>query len=832
MTRHLAAFAATSAIALMIAAPALAADAGAASGPTTVDQITVTAQKRTESLQNVPVVVTAVSGALLQDAGVRDIKDLTVLTPGLMVTSSSSDASTTARIRGVGTVGDNLGLESSVGVVVDGVYRPRNSVGFGDLGELQRIEVLKGPQGTLFGKNTSAGVINIISTRPSFAFGASAEATFSNYNGKGFAGSVTGPIVADKIAGRLYFANRVRDGFYSVNVGPGPRTTGDDQDQDYYTARGQLLFTPVDSFDFNLIADISNRREHCCVSVTVLEGPTAAYVKALDPATLGAGHGGLIAIVDPYSRLAFANRGTPEDIKDEGISGEANWRTGWLGDAVLTSITAARQWQRHGMFDPDYSTADVITYDPTHQSSAFKQFSQELRLAGRSGKLDWMVGGFFATEELNQNTTLRYGTQFEPYASLLFSSGATQNLLPQLLGNPTGSSFVAGQGSTDHYDQKERNFAFFTNDTFHVTDKLEVTAGLRYTNEHKTLDSLYTNTDGGIGCAALSKRLGQSATAIKVGALLCNTTENPNFNNLPDHQSLSEGETNGTIKLAYRWTPEVLTYASYARGYKAGGFNLDRLACPYQITPSCGGSLQPVLNTSFAPEFVDSYELGAKNTLLDRKLLLNATLFYQKFTGFQLNAFNGLVFTVTSVPEVVSTGLDADFVYLPGPGWSIQGGLTMSDTQYGTDDAKVLGVPCTSIASGAPASAGVPAGCSLLPGSRLSFAPKYSATLAVTRDQDIGHGLFLHANVSGKYTSDYSTGSDLVPAKLQKGFGLVNARLGIGPANNRWSVEVWSQNLFDQHYRQVTFDAPLQSGTFNAFLGQPRTYGVTLRASY
>src|SRR6187551_1702476 len=160
----------------------------------TVDSIIVTAQKREQNLQDVPVVVTAVGAKLLQDTGVKDIKDLTILTPGLTVTSTSSEASTTARIRGVGTVGDNPGLESSVGVVIDGVYRPRNGVGFGDLGEMERIEVLKGPQGTLFGKNTSAGVINIITKEPEFGFGANAEATIGNFNAHGLAASVTGPL--------------------------------------------------------------------------------------------------------------------------------------------------------------------------------------------------------------------------------------------------------------------------------------------------------------------------------------------------------------------------------------------------------------------------------------------------------------------------------------------------------------------------------------------------------------------------------------------------------------------------------------------------------------
>lgn len=848
MRCSVAAYAAVSLVALAAASPALAQSGNSGS----VTDIVVTAQKRVQSLQDVPVVVTAVSKQLLQDAGVKDIKDLTIVTPGLMVTSTSSEASTTARIRGVGTVGDNLGLESSVGVVIDGVYRPRNSVGFGDLGELQRIEVLKGPQGTLFGKNTSAGVINILTQRPSFKFGADAEATVSNFNGYGLAASVTGPLIEDKLAGRLYVADRKRDGFYDVKTGSGPRTRDNDQNQDYYTIRGQLLFTPNGAFDVNVIADYTKRTENCCAAVQIYEGATAAILRAMDPASLGPTHGGVAPgagdNVRPYERVAYSNRNTTQNIEEKGISAEANWKTGWLGNATLTSITAYREWLRTGETDPDYTSVDILAYDPNHQNSTFKQFSEELRLGGHNGKLDWMIGGFYAKEELIQNTALRYGTAFETYASLLFSGGTNPTLLPTLLGRTPGTTFIAGQGQQDHYDQNEDNLSIFTNNTFHITDKLELTGGLRFTREHKTLDSLYTNTDGGLGCVTLQARkplLGATATAIS--PLVCGTFQNSNFNNQPDHQNLTEEKVTGTIKLAYRFNKQVLTYASYARGYKAGGFNLDRLACGFNGTAGCGTTtaqnasstyttqgnpLQPVLDTSFKPEFVDSYEIGIKNTLFDRTLLLNATAFYQKYTGFQLNAFNGLVFTVVSVPEVISQGVDADFVWLPMRGLTILGGVTYADTRYSDKDTSALGPKCTSITYGAVATAATPAGCSLLPGNRLSLAPLVSGSLSVSYETPLTNNLNIRYNVSSKYTSGYNTGSDLNPVKYQKEFALVNGRVGIGPKDGRWSFEVWAQNLLDEKYKQVAFDATAQSGSYNAFLGQPRTYGATVRVRY
>ncbi len=234
-------------------------------------EIIVTAQKREQNIQDVPISVIALDSQQLQDAGVKDIKNMQVLTPGLTVTSTTSENVTTARIRGIGTVGDNPGLESSVGVVIDGVYRPRNGVGFGDLGEIDRIEVLEGPQGELFGKNNDAGVINIVTKRPSNTFGVTAEATGGNYNDREISASVTGPL--ERYLCRLdsYAGYQKRDGFLDVNTGPGPNTENNTDNRNVYTFRGQYLLTPNNNLNFLLIGDYSKRNESCCGAVqTVL----------------------------------------------------------------------------------------------------------------------------------------------------------------------------------------------------------------------------------------------------------------------------------------------------------------------------------------------------------------------------------------------------------------------------------------------------------------------------------------------------------------------------------------------------------------------------------
>ncbi len=801
----------------------------------TLAGLTVTAQKREEAMQDVPISITALPEQLLRDTGVRDIKDVQLLVPGLTVSSTQSEVQTVARIRGIGTVGDNAGLESSVGVVIDGVYRPRNGVGFGDLGEVERIEVLKGPQGTVFGKNTSAGVINVITRRPDYTTKVEGELTVGDYGAVGAAGSFNTPL-GENAAFRIYGAKRKRDGFTDVEVGRGPRAEREDGDQNFHTLRGQLLFEPNENLDINLIADYSSREENCCVGLTTVRGPTSAIINAL------VGGVGVAPVADPFARRAWSNRPTTQDIKDKGVSAEINWITPWFGGATLTSITAARDWQAINGLDFDFTTADMIyrNPDPDESLTGFKQFSQELRLTGATDKLDWMVGLFYSDEDLKRHDSYSLGSAYEPYLSTAvlsqiaarFPAGVVNTanaatFLSQASGRPFGSNF-GGLGALDRYQQNSKSVALFTNNTWHATDKLDFTVGLRYTKENKELDSVYSNPNGGLGCgAALANpaRVGQALAArgvplAAIGSLvpqvvgfMCLPWANALHNGRVTSQERDEKEWSGTLKAAYRWNEHVMGYASAARGYKAGGFNLDRVQSSNGLSSGTAG-ITPVNDTSFPGEFVDSYELGAKTTWAGGNLLLNATLFHQTYSDFQLNSFLGTSFVVRSIPKVRSQGIDTEVLWQTGiKGLMLQGGLMYADTQYGKDP-----LPDADLAK--------------LPGARASFAPLWSASAAVTYQWDFGPSLIGRFNIGAKYSSEYNTGSDLDPEKAQPAYTVVNARVGVGAKNRRWMVEAWALNLFDEEYTQVGFDAPLQTGSWNAFLGAPRTYGVTLRVSY
>jgi outer membrane receptor protein involved in Fe transport len=782
-----------------------------------VDEIVVTVQKREQNLQDVPIVVTAVGAALLRDNGVGDVKDLQLLVPGLTVTSTTSETVLTARLRGIGTVGDNPGLESSVGVVVDGIYRARNGVGIGDLGETERIEVVKGPQSTLFGKSTSAGVINIVTAAPAFDFASGLEATVGNYDAMGGSAWVTGPL-GDNAAARLFVARRKRDGFLDVVTGTGPRTLAEDTDQDFWTARAQLLLRD-DKVGLRVIADYTERDENCCGSVQTVRGASpvsrANLVEAVRP-------GSVAPAPDPYARVAYANRDTVSDVQDLGVSAQLDVD---LGRAALTAIGAVRRWASQKGQDSDFSAADIWYRPARGYTDQFETFSQEVRLAGDTGRLNWLVGAFYAQEDYKGRAPLIYGADYYAYWA-----GRVLSNAPGLIGALPSNTFVPGAGQNDAFAQDNTTWAAFTNNTFDLTEAWDVSVGLRYSVDDKVLASDFKTT--GASCArgraafpTLSGALGAaSAGAIVTG--LCLPWENEALDAYSGVQRRRDEKWSGTVKTSYRWN-DVMAYASYARGFKAGGFNFDRPNTSLAFGPA-GAVLSVAPGTAFAAETTDAYELGAKTEWFGRRLALNAALFHQTYENFQLNTFLGTQFIVESIPKVVSRGLDVDFRWrLPVEGLDVQGGVTWAQTDI---------APFTAADLAQPANFG---GLSRLPGSRLSFAPLWSGSLAASYETPLGDGgLKARFNLSGKFATGYNTGSDLAPQKYQKGYTVVNGRVGIG--DDRWTVEAWAANLFDTGYQQVAINSPLQGTegdaaalrTYNAFLAPPRTFGVTLRLSY
>lgn len=838
---------------LFAAASAAALTAGHAAAQNegrTVDVITVTAQKREEGIQDVPVAVTAYNEELLTNAGVRDLKDLAVIAPGLNVTSTSNEFQTTARIRGIGTVGDNPGLESSVGVVINGVPRARNGVGFGDLGEIERIEVLRGPQGTLFGANTSAGIINVVTKRPEYEFGAHAEATLSGgeADGWGVAGGMTGGL-SENVAGRIYVARRARDGFQSVETFNGPRSETEDANQDFYTINGQLLFDISDDVNLLLSADYTDRDEDCCVGAAIVSGPTAGIINALQP-----GGRPLPGQEDPFSRVVQANRTTLQQIEDYGFSGELNWA---FENFDLTVIASDRSFGITSGQDVDFTGADIVYRLPEDNTVDVGVTTFEARLSGATENFDWMVGTYFSDETLERRDSIVVGAAFEPFLSLLASGGASATTVADLangvaavsaaFGNPIpgfsplapGQAIPAGAWNSggDYYNQEAEALSFFTHNTWHMTDATDLTFGLRYTSTEKTATFDWSDSDSP-ACAVWEHAFGPAlnfaspgnqallgalsgatglpgATLAQFGTFSCLPQSRDVYSMIDHTQSLEEEEMSGLLSLSHRFNEDLLMYGTYSRGYKAGGFNLDRFtqagsnAVDFEAVIA-NPELYPA---SFDAETVDSFEIGIKTEWANDSVLANFYLFSSEFENYQLNTFNGIGFFVTSIPGASTQGAELELLWLPREidGLTLQGGVTYADATY--DEFPATGTPDVD----------------RLSGQNFSLAPEWYASGAITYEGTFENGMGWLAHLDGRWMSEQNTGSDLDPEKIQDGYALFNARVGIGAVDDSWNLELWSQNITDEDYIQVGFDAPFQSGSFNAFLGRPRTYGVTLR---
>lgn len=841
-------FAAASSIAISSAASAQVFDQVGGGDRRTVEVITVTAQQREESAQDVPISIGAYDTGALEAAGIQDIKDLISIAPGLMVTSTQSETITTARIRGIGTVGDNFGLESSVGVYIDGVFRARNGVGFGDLGELERIEVLRGPQGTLFGKNTSAGVLNIVTQEPDFEPGASLEYQWGDYGHRRLSGHVTGPLIEDVLAFRLFAATAERDGFTQLVVRDGANfDVQDSETEDYDTYRGQLLFTPSETVSVRLIADYSERDEMCCSAVAYDYTPTAASL-------IGILGGQVNFPGQPEDRIAYSNHPYTQQVEDWGLSAEADIE---LPIGTLTSVTSFRNWRNRRSQDIDYSSVDLAFRDAERNFTDLARFSQEVRLTGVTGDLDWLVGGFFSHEDLRLGDALQFGADWESFVSILASIGGgvpnttavADNLnalalgfIPGVPGLPgytplaPGSFFPNGSGpNQDLYTQTSDSWALFTHNTYQFTDNLAITAGLRYTNETKDVYATF-NTSATPGCSILEAYANANpATAWNPAAAFAGTPLGPLAPTLclPYARSgldangydreRSDEELSGTLRLTYDINDDVMVYGGYSRGFKAGGFNLDR-----QFNGPTDATGYTNSDSSFAPEVIDAYEVGFKSQLFGNVMQVNGNLFLQQIEDFQLNTFNGLAFVVESVEESESMGLELDaFWATPVPGLDLSAGYAYVNTEY------------TTVNTGDPL-------VDAIQGKDYSLSPEHFVTGQALYERPVFGNYLFTAAADARYVSEYNTGSDLDPEKVQEAFTLVNARIGIGREDGRWSVEAWGRNLTDETYAQVAFDAFAQgrragAGTSNdaratasymAFLGAPRTWGVTLRTEW
>ncbi|MEH6684837.1 MAG: TonB-dependent receptor [Qipengyuania sp.] len=873
--------------------------------------IIVRAQGRDQALSDVPVAVSAVSGEMLEKSGVSDIRDLNQVAPSLLVSSTGNEANGSARIRGIGTVGDNPGLESSVAVFVDGVYRSRSGNALSELGPLDRVEILRGPQGTLGGRNSSAGLINIYTAPPEFEFSGYGAFTYGNYDAIKVEGGINAPL-GDTVAARIDGVYFERDGFYNDVVND-VRIN----DRDRYLVRGQLLFEPTSDLSIRLVGDYSKKDEACCAATFVQPefAPLARVSPGLDsfarpnggpaltstdnpivPILLGLGQDPRALTQSTFNRDIYVTPGRTYqgETEDWGISGEVNWD---FGDVTLTSITGYRQYSNTQASDTDYTQVDLLYRAPGPDAGAreFKTFTQELRLNGTAfnDTLDWLVGAYYANEKLETRDNLRFGNDYGTFANCrivlainpALANPSADNCLGANVAALTGANGGAGAfgaatpliiagmnnlaqvrdiGSTgDRYNQTSENFAVFTHNIVHVTDTVDLTLGLRYTNETKDFRAAFSNdnvfcpqsrailnpllvpsvdTDGD-GVADLAPLGGLAGGLI---SLSCQGNSTAELDGVTLADTRDEDEFTGTAILSWKPDPDWLVYGSFSKGYKAGGFNLDRSALAVPVAFDAA-TLNPTA-LQFDAETVDAFEVGVKYAARDWGFSIAG--FRQEFSNFQLNTFNGSVFLVQNIngcdsdlggadrdadgttgacaadsvaPGVIAQGFEFEASLSPIRDLTMTMGVTYSDTSY---EDNLVGQD-----NGSPLDPAL----RLLPGDNLSNAPEVTATASLSWTPPIGNsglsGLFF---INARTTDDYNTGSDLLHGKEQDAYTIVNGRIGITGPDRRWGLELWANNLFDVDYTQVAFNTPFVAPqqTYSAFLAEPRTYGITVRAGF
>lgn len=841
----------------------------------TGNAIIVTATKREQTLQETPVAVSVTTADTIERAQIRDIADLSSVVPSLRVSTSQSSFATTYSVRGFGTSGNNIGLEPSVAVFVDGVYRSRAIAQIGDLPDIQRVEVLRGPQSTLFGKNASAGVISIVSRKPAFDLRGAVEASYGNYNAFVAKGYITGPI-SDSIAASISGGYNRRDGYISNAF------NGDDvSNRNRWFARGQMLFEPGGDFSFRVIADYDELDEKCCAVFNLR--PSAAT------AAIGALGGRVNDFRDPFADVIYSDVVPFNRVRNWGISGQADYEFGAL---TLTSITAYRETRIRADQDVDFTSAALATGANIGQAD-LATFTQELRLASDfDGPLNFLVGGYYFNEKANTADQIVYGRDFRNYANLLIGGTPTsppndtrvdtiEAQFSALTGrNLINQFFIAGQGFFNQMHQKNEAWSVFGNADFEITPALTLTLGANYTKDAKDVTTNSVSTDvfssldlGAIRTTAINAGISQTiggilgvpggfaspaqiagfaqaqpalfaqiqagATAAAAPILALRPLQFlPPFQNCPNAVetcSTRDDDWSWTARLAYELSPTVNVYASWATGFKASSFNLSRDSRPTAADTAALRSrglavTNLVAGSRFAaPEESEVFELGIKGNW--DVATANLTFFQQSISNFQTNTFTGTGYIFANADKQSTFGVEFDGMVKPVDPLTLTLAMTYLDPKYDSFVNSPLGD---------------------LSGMDIVNIPQISAVFGAEWAQDVGNNgdqLILRGDFSYAAPIQVEPGLlafitrdaagnpvDYGPARaaarpFRREVNDLNASLTYA-FDMGLEVSVWGRNLLDDRNITGVFDSVAQDQSISGYTNQPRTYGVAARFKF
>ena len=710
---------------------------GASAQAAVLEEVIVTSQKRSENLQDVPIAVNAFTADMIQEMGITNAQELAMLTPSMHTITIGNPMKTSIRVRGIGTAQSDPALEPSVGVFVDGVFLGRSGLAMSDLTDIERIEVLQGPQGTLYGKNTNAGAISIVTKSPSLeGFEGYVNLAAGNYSMHNVTVAATGPIgetVAFRISGNIH----ERDGFIK-NIGPA--VDGDSVDD--WNIQAKLLWEPSENLSVLFSAAHVDRDTSCCAA----DATQGLQVLDLVARGLLPDDGN-----DPYDYVINTDFDSIFKLKSDMLSLNLTYDFAW---GSLNSITSYDEFEYSQTLDNDRGPLAMTLNEPDY--NAGETFSQELRLTSTIGSaIDYVVGIFYYDQEIQTGDGVAETFQFGPDIPYVRTP----------LANVGDSAYGKAVWQND-------TLAAFGQMTWHVTDRLLVTGGLRWTREERDADILTITSF-------------KSDRPIPPSAWAINRFTTP----IDETFNRSNNDVNWLVSASYDLSQEAMIYASTSTGSKSGGFN------------SVNGSPE---EREFDDEDTISYELGLKSTLFDSRLRLNTAIFHTEVDNYQYQAraATGVGTYVSNEAEVEVSGLDLQIDAQPLDNLSLSAGLMYMN------DFEVVSGPNT--------------------GDPLGLISEYTLHLGGT--------LFFPLSDGGLYLrGDYLYMSDHEPANKDDDIAiqnreLVNAR--VGWRNDKWNVALWGKNLTDETYAGFTSRLQQFSGSRAFFLQPPRTYGVEVRLNF
>ena len=821
------------------------------------NEIVVTATKREVTLQDVPVAVSVTTGEAIERAHVRDLTDLQTLVTSLRVRQNQTSANTNFFIRGFGNGANNAGIEPSVGVFVDNVYRSRAASQIADLPDVERIEVLRGPQSTLFGKNASAGVISIVTKKPRFEFGGNVEASYGNFDAVVLKGVVTGPVSQD-VAFSLAGSYNKRDGFTKNLI-----TGNGVDDRNRWFVRGQLLFEPSSDLSVRIIGDYGKLDEKCCEAVSVKASAATTAIQALG--------GQVNSADDPFGNVVYFNFDPVNKIKNYGLSGQVDYD---LGDFTVTSITSWRKNNSFSNYDADFTSADIVgqsSYD-----AGIDTFTQELRLTGNLfDRLSMLLGAYYFHEKIDQTgSQIQWGSDARPYFDLLlqgatdgaFNLAQLEGTFGALEGDPTkyiGSFFASGQGLSEDYRLKNDAVSVFGQVDFEITDRLTFTGGVNYTHDEKKFsldvvsDDVFANIDFDDPAYALFRYQLLLGGALQQGLPLAqaqayaaanqNNPENNPLNTLSGLQivvpflnvpnAVEPGKTNDdnvswSARLAYDVNNSVNVYAGIAKGFKASSINLSANSRPsLSDADAISAAGIGVTNMSYGsryagPEKSTVYEAGLK---ADWGVAgANFAVFKQIIRGFQSNIFTGTGFLLANAGKESVFGLEFEGFAKPVEPLRLGLSLTYLDPIYDSFPNSAFGDATGMTPADIP-----PVSASFSADYDHEFANADHLILHVdylyeSKTQDIeGLPAFIETNPMTGEVIDYQPGLDAA-REFTRQVDDLNASVTYAMQNGL-ELSVWGRNLLDDRYIAQVFDSPAQTGAVTGYLNGRRTYGVGVR---